>query len=76
MISAIRYALRSLSKSPAFSAVIVAIIALAIGANTAIFSVLQAVVLRPLPFPEPDRLVRVYETLGIGGDDVSRSSMS
>jgi len=70
------HAFRSLSKSPAFSAVIIAIIALAIGANTAIFSVLQAVVLRPLPFAEPERLVRVYETLGLGGDDVSRSSMS
>jgi putative ABC transport system permease protein len=72
----LKHALRSLSKSPAFSGVIIAMIAFAIGANSAIFSVLQAVVLRPLPFADPERLVRVYETLNAPGTDVSRSSMS
>lgn len=76
MIADIRFALRSLAKSPAFSGVIVAMIALAIGANSAIFSVLHAVVLRPLPFHEPDRLVRVYETQDMGGEGSSRTSLS
>jgi predicted permease len=70
-----KHALRILAKSPAFSAVIIAMVALAIGANTAIFSVLQAVVLRPLPLREPARLVRVYETQAEGAD-ASRYSMS
>jgi len=72
----LHYALRTLAKSPAFSLVIVAMVALAVGANTAIFSVLQAVVLRPLPLLEPDRLVRVYETSGDGAADQARFSMS
>jgi len=60
MISAIRdlrYAVRSLGKTPGFTAVVVLTLAMAIGANTAIFSVVEAVLLRPLPFPGPDRLM-------------------
>src|SRR5438105_4022630 len=57
----VRYGIRMLMKSPAFTAVAVITLALGIGANTAIFSVLNAVMLKPLPFPHSDRLVSVQE---------------
>jgi predicted permease len=57
----VRVAARSLLRTPAFSAVAVLTLALGIGASTAVFSVVDGVLLRPLPFPEPDRLVRLYE---------------
>src|SRR5213083_606152 len=55
----IRYCLRSLRGSPGFVSVVILTLMLAVGANTALFSVLNAVVLRQLPVPEPDRLVNV-----------------
>jgi putative ABC transport system permease protein len=62
MMGDLRYALRMLAKSPAFTLAVVVTLGLAIGANSAIFSVVHAVLLRPLPYPNSDRLVRVYGT--------------
>jgi predicted permease len=66
-IQDLRYAWRTLRRSPGFTATAVAVIALGIGAATAAFTVLDYTLLRPLPFPAPDRLVRIYQSdLGRG----------
>src|SRR5436309_10477447 len=63
-----RYAFRQVIKNPAFSAVAIITLALGIGANTAIFSIVNAVLLRPLPYPNADRIMVLNESSGPGQD--------
>ncbi len=67
-MSHLRFAFRQVIKNPAFSAVAIITLALGIGANTAIFSIVNAVLLRPLPYPDADRIMVLNESSGPGQD--------
>lgn len=67
IVQDLRHAVRTLWRAPAFVAVAVLTLALGIGASTAVFSVVEGLLLRPLPYPEPDRIVRVFQVDDAGG---------
>jgi predicted permease len=74
MLNDLRYALRTLRRSPGFAASAILALALGIGANTAVFSVIYAVLLKPLPYPQPQELVRLYERNAAQG--IERGALS
>src|SRR5205823_3456908 len=76
MLGDFKYALRMLVKSPAFTTIAVLTLTLGIGANTAIFSVVEGALLRPLPFPHTQRLVRIYEALDENGARAASLNLS
>lgn len=69
LINDIKYSIRQLTNSPGFNLTVVAILTLGIGANAAIFSVIHAVLLKPLPFKEPEYLVKIWQT-NVESDDL------
>ena len=72
----LRYALRQLRKAPAFTVAALATVAICLGANLAIFAVINSILLRPLPFPDADRLVTIYNTYPKAGVENDGSSVT
>ena len=73
LLQDLRFTFRQLRKSPGFTVTAVLMLAFGIGATTAIFSIVEGVLLRPLPFPNPDRLMELSDRLQ--GVDVDRKSV-
>src|SRR5690349_21558917 len=69
LLQDLRYGARVLRKKPGFTAVLVMILALGIGANSALFSVISAAILRPVPWEDPGRIVNVWETSAQRGEN-------
>src|SRR5689334_23583148 len=72
----LRFALRQLGKAPAFTIMALATVAICLGANLAIFAVINSILLRPLPFPDADRLVTIYNTYPKAGVEHDGSSIT
>ena len=72
----LRFAFRQLRKSPAFTVTALATVAICLGANLAIFAVINSILLRPLPFPHSDRLVTIYNTYPKAGVENDGSSVT
>src|ERR1700712_4195364 len=75
-MTSFRFALRQLRKSPAFTVTALATVAICLGANLAIFAVINSILLRPLPFPESDQLVTIYNTYPKAGVENDGSSVT
>ena len=76
VITDLRFALRQLGKAPAFTVTALATIAICLGANLAIFAVIDSILLRPLPFPQSDRLVTIFNTYPKAGVENDGSSIT
>src|SRR5438067_9341831 len=76
MLTDLRYAFRQLRKAPGFTITALATIAICLGANLAIFAVINSILLRPLPFPNADRLVTIYNTYPNAGVQNDGSSIA